>query len=186
MYEIGDVVIDRTYNKNGVLAIVVGTGIQQPILLYHNKGIFCDELGDGFSTWDGLEMVGHIDFEKVWKEAVRIADRKTEQSIDIIRCKDCDNYAGEGMYCAWNVLTGDMGYCHHARPKGSTDITAEQTEPTWSKMEQVDKDINVRSKDEPQIDCGACKHSRITCRYMERGEPCLYEPKDEPQTERKE
>ena len=78
MYEIGDVVIDRTYNKNGVLAIVVGTGIQQPILLYHNKGIFCDELGDGFSTWDGLEMVGHIDFEKVWKEAVRIADRKTE------------------------------------------------------------------------------------------------------------
>ena len=29
----------------------------------------------------------------------------------------------------------------------------EQTEPTISKMEQVDKDINVRSKDEPQTDC---------------------------------
>lgn len=82
MYEIGDVVIDRTYNKNGVLAIVVGTGIQQPILLYHNQGIFCDKLGDGFSTWDGLEMVGHIDFEKVWKEAVRIADRKTEPQTE--------------------------------------------------------------------------------------------------------
>ena len=26
-------------------------------------------------------------------------------------------------------------------------------EPTISKMEQVDKDINVRSKDEPQKDC---------------------------------
>ena len=26
-----------------------------------------------------------------------------------------------------------------------------KTEPTISKMEQVDKDINVRSKDEPQI-----------------------------------
>ena len=26
-------------------------------------------------------------------------------------------------------------------------------EPTISKMEQVDKDINVRSKDEPQTDC---------------------------------
>ena len=25
-------------------------------------------------------MVGHIDFEKVWEEAVRIADRKTEQT----------------------------------------------------------------------------------------------------------
>ena len=28
----------------------------------------------------------------------------------------------------------------------------EQTEPTCSKMEQVDKDINVRSKDEPQME----------------------------------
>ena len=28
-----------------------------------------------------------------------------------------------------------------------------KTEPTSSKMEQVDKDINVRSKDEPQTDC---------------------------------
>lgn len=27
-----------------------------------------------------------------------------------------------------------------------------KTEPTCSKMEQVDKDINVRSKDEPQTD----------------------------------
>ena len=44
--------------------------------------------------------------------------------IKMVYCKDCDNYAGEGMYCAWNVLTADMGYCHHARPKGGTDITA--------------------------------------------------------------
>ena len=28
-----------------------------------------------------------------------------------------------------------------------------KTEPTVSKREQVDKDINVRSKDEPQTDC---------------------------------
>ena len=28
-----------------------------------------------------------------------------------------------------------------------------KTEPTISKMEQVDKGINVRSKDEPQTDC---------------------------------
>ena len=28
-----------------------------------------------------------------------------------------------------------------------------KVEPTISKMEQVDKDINVRSKDEPQTDC---------------------------------
>ena len=100
------------------------------------------------------------------------------------------------MYCAWNVLTGDMGYCHHARPKGSTDITAEQTEPTVSKMEQVATDTNVGHKDEPKTqmktqnsnltfekrtmrDCYNCK------RYETEGEciECHYEPKDEPQTE---
>ena len=51
---------------------------------------------------------------------------------------------------------------------------------TISKMEQVDKDINVRSKDEPQTcsvngrpyDCGNCEYHKCTA--------------DEPQTERKE
>lgn len=121
---------------------------------------------------------------------VMMADRKTEPSIDIIRCKDCDNYAGEGMYCAWNVLTGDMGYCHHARPKGSTDITAEQTEPTVSKMEQVEDEPKTQMKTQnsnlafekrTMRDCYNCK------RYETEGEciECHYEPKDEPQTERR-
>ena len=38
----------------------------------------------------------------------------------------------------------------------------ERTEPTISKMEQVDKDINVRSKDEPQTErfwCATCKYN---------------------------
>ena len=34
----------------------------------------------------------------------------------------------------------------------SYSIGQPQTEPTSSKMEQVDKDINVRSKDEPQTE----------------------------------
>ena len=39
------------------------------------------------------------------------------------------------------------------------DNTDRKTEPTISKMEQVDKDINVRSKDEPQTDnpCKTCE-----------------------------
>ena len=78
--KIGDVVIDKTYNKKGNLAIVVGEGISQPILIYHNGGIARDKLRDYFAVWDGLEVIGHIDFEKVWAEAVRIADRKTEQT----------------------------------------------------------------------------------------------------------
>ena len=135
------------------------------------------------------ETAKEIEWLEALERKVRAdkADRKTEPSIDIIRCKDCDNYAGEGMYCAWNVLTGDMGYCHHARPKGSTDITAEQTEPTCSKMEQVDKDINVLSKTEPQ-NCDTCRHHfgkdyyDIECEAKAFGNECKFEPKDEPQT----
>ena len=62
-----------------------------------------------------------------------------------------------------------------------TENSSEKTNnSTISKMEQVDKDINVRSKDEPQTcsvngrpyDCGNCEYFRCTA--------------DEPQTERSE
>ena len=68
---------------------------------------------------------------------------------------------------------GDPLDCHHF------DTDDRKTEPTCSKMEQVDKDINVRSKDEPQTcsvngrpytDCCNCEYFRCTA--------------DEPQTER--
>ena len=65
---IGDVVIDRTYIEKGLLALVVGEGIYQPILLNHNQGVTMDKLGDYFSTWEGLEVIGHIDFEALWRE----------------------------------------------------------------------------------------------------------------------
>ena len=60
-----------------------------------------------------------------------------------------------------------------------------QAEPTISKLEQVDKDINVRCKDEPQT-CDTCKFE-LYCPEMCKG--CCewdshYEPKDEPQAER--
>ena len=51
---------------------------------------------------------------------------------------------------------------------------------------QIDKDINVRSKDEPQNYCKTCKWRNDTvvggseCVSKE----CVYQPKDEPQTER--
>ena len=73
-----------------------------------------------------------------------------------------------------------------------------KTEPTISKMEQVDKDINVRSKDKPQI-CDTCRYynSNIPCgstpsackeadKFAEEFVDGLkkLKPKDEPQTER--
>ena len=80
--KIGDVVIDKTYNKKGNLAIVVGEGISQPILIDHNGGIARDKLRDYFAVWDELEVIGHIDFERIWEEAVRRADHKTENSSE--------------------------------------------------------------------------------------------------------
>ena len=90
-----------------------------------------------------------------------------------------------------------------------------KTEPTISKMEQVDKDINVRSKTEPQPNadqhvqrveyvgndgrcrCWKCKHfeemhetpiasdGRYYTYVVCTASRCHYEPKDEPQTEYK-
>ena len=72
---------------------------------------------------------------------------------------------------------------------------------TISKMEQVDKDINVRSKDEPThsqhiqhvesvetMSCQECKHWKYVSNFgwdceFESVEDCKYEPKDEPQTD---
>ena len=32
-------------------------------------------------------------------------------------------------------------------------------------------------------ECDTCRYSYITCRFMDKGESCNYEPKTEPQTE---
>lgn len=70
--KIGDVVIERTYIKpKGKLGIVIG-GDYQPILLSHSNGITMDKLGYGYSTWEGLEVIGHIELDEMWKKAEEI------------------------------------------------------------------------------------------------------------------
>ena len=105
--KIGDVVIDKTYNKKGNLAIVVGEGISQPILIDHNGGIARDKLRDYFAVWDGLEVIGHIDFERIWEEAVRKADRKTEPLI-------CDGNC-------WMKKQNGEWLCEHCQRKPKTE-----------------------------------------------------------------
>ena len=62
------------------------------------------------------------------------------------------------------------------------EIADRKTEPTISKMEQVDKDINVRSKDEPKP-CEWCKfYDGENCFSQEPCKVMLYF-KDEPQTD---
>lgn len=70
--KIGDVVIDRTYRKDGELAIIVGTDISQPIVLTHQSDILMYRLVNRYTTWEGLEKIGHINFEQVWEQAKAI------------------------------------------------------------------------------------------------------------------
>ena len=75
-------------------------------------------------------------------------------------------------------------------PRDELNSSEKPNNSTISKMEQVGKDINVRSKDEPQTDCETCKHynpnhEAIACERCLDGKYSRYEPKDEPQTERK-
>lgn len=113
--KIGDVVIDKTYNKKGNLAIVVGEGISQPILIDHKGDITMDKLRDYFSSWDGLEVIGHIDFEKIWEEALRIND-----SSDSEKPNNCETWHGDCKTCEWYDGTGCGIPCCDYEPKTET------------------------------------------------------------------
>ena len=83
-----------------------------------------------------------------------------------VRCGKRYNFADKALskakvpydlLCLAEVTTS--GYMTHGNVKLCDECMVEllmwldrKTEPTISKMEQVDKDINVRSKDEPQHD----------------------------------
>ena len=98
---------------------------------------------------------------------VMMADRKTEPSgSEIPNNCEVKNYCDD---CLYTDTCDSKEFFYACTSKA-----------TISKMEQVDKDINVRSKDEPQTcsvngrpyDCGNCEYFRCTA--------------DEPQTERSE
>ena len=64
---------------------------------------------------------------------------------------NCEHITEDGVTCAKYPACDDCLDNPLNKVKGSERLVkgSEQTEPTISKMEQVDKDINVRSKDEP-------------------------------------
>ena len=59
---------------------------------------------------------------------------------------------------------------------GQPNNSEETNNSTISKMEQVDKDINVRSKD-----CETCKHYKLACELF--SEVCKYEPITQTETQ---
>jgi len=63
----------------------------------------------------------------------------------------CENEGIANEPNSFVVFMMEKGWLNEEKIIG--DLKEPKTEPTISKMEQVDKDINVRSKDEPQTDC---------------------------------
>jgi hypothetical protein len=124
------------------------------------------------------------------------ADRKTENSSEKPNnCEYAENPSGDVWECGCFLDT----YCEHQiydrNPDGTINIVEcgyePKTEPTISKMEQVDKDINVRSKDEPQAERPArCSECKVWHRcFKEKPAYNMIKsrcPLDEPQTERSE
>ncbi len=50
------------------------------------------------------------DYDEIFVGNVRDGDM-------LIRCRYCENYAGEGWYCAWNMIASAEGFCFHANEK---------------------------------------------------------------------
>ena len=73
------------------------------------------------------------------------ADRKTENSSEIPN--NCKHITEDGVTCAKYPACDDCLDNPLNKVKGSERLLKGKTEPTRSKMEQVDKDINVRSKE---------------------------------------
>ena len=87
-------------------------------------------------------------------------------------------------------LNTEVQHLHHEL-LATMNEADRKTEPTISKMEQVDKDINVRSKDEPQTESleqfrvGLEYHTDTTHFGKTKGESVTTNKiEDEPQTER--
>ena len=81
-----------------------------------------------------------------------IADRKTENNSE--KPNNCEHITEDGVTCAKYPACDDCLDNHLNKVKGSERLVKGKVSkvPTSSKMEQVDKDINVRSKDEPRAE----------------------------------
>ncbi len=61
---------------------------------------------------DDAFLNGNTDMHKLLIQVV--AHQPTVDAVQVIRCRDCKHYAGDGMYCSWNMIARPDGYCFHA------------------------------------------------------------------------
>ncbi len=61
-----------------------------------------------------MEMCDEISAE-AYKKLTNYLDEVPSAQPDIVRCKECRYFAGEGMYCEQNIIVHfDHFYCYYA------------------------------------------------------------------------
>ena len=126
-------------------------------------------------TTSGYMTHGNVKLcDECMVELLMWLDRKTESNSE--KPNNCEHITEDGVTCAKYPACDDCLDNPLNKVKGSERLVKGNDEPTISKMEQVDKDINVRSKD-----CETCKHYKLACELF--SEICKYEPTTQTETQ---
>ena len=143
----------------------------------HNEGYTYDQVHFAIDEAPTIEAVSIDDYRsmentcyKLQKALYDLADHKTENSSE--KPNNCEHITEDGVTCAKYPACDDCLDNPLNKVKGSERLVkgSEQTEPTISKMEQVET-----------MSCQECKHWNVYKGCRER--VCKYEPKTEPQTD---
>ena len=130
----------------------------------HNEGYTYDQVHFAIDEAPTIEAVSIDDYRsmentcyKLQKALYDMADRKTENSSE--KPNNCEHITEGGVTCAKYPACDDCFDNPLNKVKGSERLVkgSEQTEPTGYNLSPVDKDINVRSKTEPQTETEIAK-----------------------------
>ena len=99
---------------------------ESPVNLWEDMTRICEEITkvrDEY-VFSQIRDVVDVDKEELLK-AIRYdrqqyekgySDGRAAKDEEIVRCKDCEHYAGEGMYCACDIIVQfDHFYCYDGK-----------------------------------------------------------------------
>ena len=81
--------------------------------IYRQEAI--EALADYIHNVDKVYSTGKLSTDDCKDAAKSVLDDLPSAQPEIVRCKDCKCFAGEGMYCDWDIMVHyDHFYCYHA------------------------------------------------------------------------
>ena len=73
--------------------------------------IDADKLKQHYAYWESSKYDYMQEEKKLFDDIVD--QQPTVDAVEVVRCKDCKYYAGEGMYCACDIIVHyDHFYCY--------------------------------------------------------------------------